>query len=271
MLSGDVLHVTGEARIIWEDDTNPAAPRTNRGGPSRSGSTSPSKKSIEIKVLEVVHAHAANPLRLVLAELSPFNPPVPLPQGHTAAGSRAGGAEEVPGGPTGGERGAAELAEQGRPLSCVEVVSPAKGIKSFRFKPLDQGGGAMEWTPGQFATFFFPTGSQDKGDVFMLPREGGVGGGGDDSVVRTWTITSVGGKGSLLEITVKAKAGGVSEHLHSHLRPGHLVRATVGGDFTLPLRMGSQPGRGDKIMLLSAGIGITPMLSAVRWLRAERG
>lgn len=66
----------------------------------------------------------------------------------------------------------------------------------------------------------------------------------------------------------------MSERMHTHLRPGHLVSLTVGGDFTLPGRLGTPPGRDSKILLLSAGIGVTPMIAALRWLRqreAKRG
>lgn len=61
--------------------------------------------------------------------------------------------------------------------------------------------------------------------------------------------------------------GGVSEHMHANLKPGDLVRVAVGGDFTLTSRMGAPPGPESKILLLSAGIGVTPMIGALRWLR----
>lgn len=55
--------------------------------------------------------------------------------------------------------------------------------------------------------------------------------------------------------------------MHSHLQPGDHVRLAVGGDFTLTDRMGAPPGYDSKVLLLSAGIGVTPMVGALRWLR----
>lgn len=59
----------------------------------------------------------------------------------------------------------------------------------------------------------------------------------------------------------------MSELMHRRLKAGYLARVTVGGDFTLPERLGAAPVRDDKILLLSAGIGITPMIGVLRWLR----
>lgn len=66
------------------------------------------------------------------------------------------------------------------------------------------------------------------------------------------------------------QAGGISEHLHSDLKPGAAVRMTVGGDFTLPDCLGAPPDSHSKVLLLSAGIGVTPMVAALRWLRQRR-
>lgn len=61
--------------------------------------------------------------------------------------------------------------------------------------------------------------------------------------------------------------GGVSEHMHRDLRPGDLARISIGGDFTLHQRLRSPLDHDSKILLLSAGIGITPMVGALRWLK----
>lgn len=76
---------------------------------------------------------------------------------------------------------------------------------------------------------------------------------------------------SVLVSIVKQQAGGVSEQLHSDLKPGALVRVAVGGDFTLTDRLGAPPPDSRrKVLLLSAGIGVTPMIASLRWLR-QRG
>ena len=73
---------------------------------------------------------------------------------------------------------------------------------------------------------------------------------------------------SVLVSIVKRQAGGVSEQLHSDLKPGALVRVAVGGDFTLTDRLGAPPPDSRrKVLLLSAGIGVTPMIASLRWLR----
>lgn len=59
----------------------------------------------------------------------------------------------------------------------------------------------------------------------------------------------------------------MSELMHKELRAGHLASLAIGGDFTLTGRLGAPPGRESKILLLSAGIGVTPMVGALRWLR----
>lgn len=59
--------------------------------------------------------------------------------------------------------------------------------------------------------------------------------------------------------------------MHSYLKAGDLVRVAVGGDFTLTDRMGVPPSRDSKVLLLSAGIGVTPMIGALRWLKQREG
>lgn len=68
-----------------------------------------------------------------------------------------------------------------------------------------------------------------------------------------------------LELTVGLHDGGlVSTYLHRHARPGMVVGLDgPGGDFVLP------PVRPQRILLISGGSGITPVMSMLRTLRAE--
>jgi ferredoxin-NADP reductase len=68
-----------------------------------------------------------------------------------------------------------------------------------------------------------------------------------------------------LELTVKAHDGGrVSSHLVRHARPGLVLGlAPAAGDFTLPER------RPDRLLLVSAGSGVTPVMSILRTLCDE--
>lgn len=60
--------------------------------------------------------------------------------------------------------------------------------------------------------------------------------------------------------------GAVSTHVSAHAKPGDIIRLTApGGDFFLP-----QPVP-NKLLFVTAGSGITPVMSMLRWLRQEYG
>jgi len=69
-----------------------------------------------------------------------------------------------------------------------------------------------------------------------------------------------------IELTVGRHDGGlVSTYLYEHARPGMVVGLdSVGGDFVLPTQ------RPQRILFVSGGSGITPVMSMLRTLRAER-
>ena len=84
------------------------------------------------------------------------------------------------------------------------------------------------------------------------------------TVERQWTITQVrGGCGGWFTITVKRHPGGIgSNWLHSGAALGIALEATFGGDFTLTnIRPTLASGR---LLMVSAGIGITPMFAALK-------
>ena len=70
-----------------------------------------------------------------------------------------------------------------------------------------------------------------------------------------------------IELTIGLHDGGlVSTHLFRHARPGMIVGLdSVGGDFTLP------DVRPRRILFVSGGSGITPVMSMLRTLTSERG
>jgi ferredoxin-NADP reductase len=72
-----------------------------------------------------------------------------------------------------------------------------------------------------------------------------------------------------VELTIGLHDGGlVSTYLFRHARPGMIVGLdSVGGDFTLP--SGPPAARPRRILFVSGGSGITPVMSMVRTLRAE--
>lgn len=73
----------------------------------------------------------------------------------------------------------------------------------------------------------------------------------------------------LIELTIGRHDGGlVSTFLFEHARPGMVVGLdSVGGDFTLPSRA---VGRDARMLFVSGGSGITPVMSMLRTLRAQR-
>jgi ferredoxin-NADP reductase len=83
---------------------------------------------------------------------------------------------------------------------------------------------------------------------------------------RTRPYSPASAEGALhIELTVGRHDGGlVSNYLYEHARPGMVVGLdSVGGDFVLPTR------RPRRILFVSGGSGVTPVMSMLRTLRAE--
>lgn len=136
--SGDVLQVSGEARIVYAEDTSGGG---SNGDPALSDSTG---KYVRIDVLAVVEARAASPLRMRMVELSPFSPVVPSPDDQR-------------------QQEQEQQQQVGSFLvQCTETLDVARGVKAFRFEPVgapvagapskgsdDGQGKALTWIPGQ--------------------------------------------------------------------------------------------------------------------------
>ncbi len=86
------------------------------------------------------------------------------------------------------------------------------------------------------------------------------------AVQRTYSLSSAPSAGGLPAITVKRVAGGlVSNHLASAVGPGHVLELSApDGQFTLPRAVPA------KLLMISAGSGITPVMSMLRHLVAIR-
>ena len=128
-------------------------------------------------------------------------------------------------------------------LVCRAVTDDTHDIRTFHFataRPC-----RFRFLPGQFLTL-------------ELPVVGGV--------FRCYTISSPPTRPETLSITTKRVPGGpVSNWLHDQVRPGTVLRAAgPSGEFVLP-----PPGA--KLLFLSAGSGVTPLMSMARTLfdRAE--
>lgn len=130
-------------------------------------------------------------------------------------------------------------------LRCAAVLDVTHDIKSFVFEPVAVPGavaGIFHFEPGQFITLFL--------EIDGLP------------ISRCYTISSPPTRPHRLSITVKRVPGGpVSNWLHDNVFPGsELLVAAPGGAFTL-----TSPAAG-KYLFLSAGSGITPLMSMTRTL-----
>ena len=88
----------------------------------------------------------------------------------------------------------------------------------------------------------------------------------DKTHYRAYSLSSTPDQSATLAITVKRVEGGlVSNHLIDHFRAGDTLEALAPtGEFHLPSQISG------KQVMLSAGSGITPMMSMTRWLRTHR-
>lgn len=135
-------------------------------------------------------------------------------------------------------------------LRCAAVLPVTHDIRSFVFEPVAAPGeqaGVFSFEPGQFITLLL--------EIDGMP------------ISRCYTISSPPTRPHRLAITVKRVPGGpVSNWLHDNMVPGtELTVAAPGGAFTFtPPEEGSYTD--GKYLFLSAGSGITPLMSMTRTL-----
>ncbi len=125
-------------------------------------------------------------------------------------------------------------------VRCVNVVPETHDVKSFHF--VASPGCLFSYRPGQFVTL-------------ELPLDG-------RTVRRSYTISSSPSRPYTLSITVKRVQGGlVSNWLHENMAPGFEFNLSgPNGDFTC---FGAPA---EKLLLVSGGSGVTPVMSMLRWL-----
>ena len=135
-------------------------------------------------------------------------------------------------------------------LKVAAVFEEADAVKTFRLCDPEGRNIPFDFLPGQFLT------------LKVTPE--------NKSVQRSYTIASSPTQRDYVEITVKRDAHGlVSRFLHDHVAEGDAVTiaAAPAGRFTFTGR------ESDAIVLIAGGVGITPMMSVIRYLtdRAWRG
>lgn len=137
---------------------------------------------------------------------------------------------------------AAALVKGWRSFAVADVVTESDGVRSFYLEPAD-GAGVAPHVPGQFISLRVPAWADE----------------GVASQIRSYTISDA-PNGRQYRISVK-RDGVVSSWLHQHLAPGALIDLMgPGGEFTF------EAGTQRPVVMLSAGIGITPMIAMLNGL-----
>ncbi len=134
-------------------------------------------------------------------------------------------------------------------VRCVQIISETSQVKTFRF--VAEPAVWFDYQPGQFVTLHLTIHGQP--------------------VVRSYSISSSPSRPYLLEISVKrvpappespdAPAGLVSNWLHDHFKVGDSLK--ISGPFGEFSCTQTPP---EKLLLIAAGSGITPMMSMTRWI-----
>ena len=239
--TGELLLLTGGAEIIWD---GPEV-RAFQGA----------ERLWRFRVAEGVRLPGALPLRWALVEPSPNLDATGTWAGADAALSLLRSAHEAAGrserNARDGEatRGAVRLRDTWRPHRVERVVRESEAVTSLHLVPAD-GGVLPAWQAGQ-----------------ALPIRLRVPGHAEP-VVRAYTVSSAPSDG-MLRISVKREGpdtapGLASGVLHDDVREGELIEALApSGAFTFDAAQ-ARPA-----VLLSAGIGITPMVAMLRHAVAE--
>ena len=130
------------------------------------------------------------------------------------------------------------------PLECAMVVPESPDVATFTFRA--PSGAWFDYQPGQFLTLDLP----------INPKMGPGG-----NVQRTYTISSSPSRPLSLSITVKAQSASQGTRwMLEHLQPGVQIRAIgPSGIFSFHRYPAA------KYLFISAGSGITPMMSMTTW------
>jgi ferredoxin-NADP reductase/DMSO/TMAO reductase YedYZ heme-binding membrane subunit len=131
-------------------------------------------------------------------------------------------------------------------LQIQRIIQETPDVRTFRLALPDNSPLPFAHLPGQYL-------------ILNLNIDG-------KKVVRTYTIASSPTRPGYCEITVKREENGLgSRHLHENFREGHLLDVSApAGRFTFD---GTQS---QSIVLIAGGVGITPLMSILRYLTDQR-
>jgi len=128
-------------------------------------------------------------------------------------------------------------------LRVAQIVQETPTVETFRLVETSSDRLPFDFLPGQFL------------QVEVVPEDG-------KSVRRSYTIASSPTQRAYVELTVKREEQGiVSSYLHDSVKVGDLIK--VSGPFGSFSFTGSDA---DSIVLIAGGVGITPMMSVLRYL-----
>lgn len=127
-------------------------------------------------------------------------------------------------------------------LRVARIIEEAHDVKTFRLVACHGGGIPFSYLPGQFLTFTLPV--------------------DEKPIKRSYTISSSPTQGYYCDVTVKREEQGAgSRFLHDQVNVGDTLEVKApSGRFTFT---GEES---DNIVLISGGVGITPMMSITRAL-----
>jgi ferredoxin-NADP reductase len=127
-------------------------------------------------------------------------------------------------------------------LRVETIVRETPSVQTFRLRSPDRGPLPFTYQPGQFLNVAF-----------------GIGGA---RMIRSYSISSSPNERDYLELTIKREErGAVSRHINDLLNVGDIVEA--GGPVGTFTFTGAEA---NSIVLISAGVGVTPMMSTARYL-----
>lgn len=130
-------------------------------------------------------------------------------------------------------------------VRVARIFEETSGVKTFRLVPLEEGPLPFDFLPGQFLNV-------------IVPADGAK----PATTKRSYTIASSPTQAAHCEITVKREPDGVvSRYLHDSIREGSEIRISAPyGRFSFT---GSEA---ESIVLIGGGVGITPLMSVIRYL-----
>jgi ferredoxin-NADP reductase len=127
-------------------------------------------------------------------------------------------------------------------LRICAIYQETPNVKTIRLQAPDGGPIPFAFLPGQFLTY-------------AIEIDGKV-------VRRSYTIASSAAQTAYVETTIKREDGGLlSDYMHGHVKEGDLLEvAAPSGAFTFT---GTEA---DSVVLIGGGVGITPLMAAIRYL-----